>query len=287
MHGYPNRSNQIIPSFVPHDKVSENNGNRGETAPEVRHMLDSQYGRSVAGLGRSEYAGDVEYVDDQLDKLESQDDVVGSGIFDTGASSSTIHVDMGVFQDHPNLPGYIAREVQFEPNEDVESLPSGADIIAVPGGGMTWGGRLIGPGTYGEHVPYRAGSQVVQPPSPMRPVGRAASPAAQERPRAVPTVVTTPSRPLVPAKKPCNCPAAAPQAPRRAWNPARNVTPMVARPGPLRGMGADATGNGQPPAQGSSWVPWVAGSALIGVAVALFAGTLSIKPGKSSPRRRK
>lgn len=51
MHGYPNRSTQVIPSFVPHDFVSENSGNRGETAPEIRHTLNAQYGRSVAGFG--------------------------------------------------------------------------------------------------------------------------------------------------------------------------------------------------------------------------------------------
>jgi len=57
-------------------------------------------------------------------------------------------------------------------------------------------------------------------------------------------------------KTPCGCYAPPPAPPRRR---------------PMAGLGADEK------QEQSSWVPYVAGGLLVGAAVAIFAGTLSIK----------
>lgn len=258
------RPNQIIPNFIPHDDVSSNNGNRGETSPSVRNMLNGQYGRNLSGLGRSEYGGDAEFDDNKLESLEDQDDVVGSGIFDEAGSGDTINPELGVFADHPNLPGYIAREVQFEPNHDIEELATGGDVIAVPGGGMTWGGRLIGPGTTTPQLPYRYQTQMTPSPSMVSSVKMSGPSSRVSIPTPV-APVNTASR-FVPMPRPrslaprtcgCNAPLPVPPAQRRAG---------------MKGFGAE-----EPVKESPSMLPYIAGGILTGAAIWFVLGTLAIK----------
>lgn len=170
---YPSHPNQPWPGFKPHDAIRT--GMTGQINPSIRSDINMQYGRQLAGLGRSEgHEGDSDYADKSLSTLESDDDVLGSGIFDAPGSQGTVHVTLGVFRDHPNIPGYIAREIPFKPSTEVESVPSGAQVIVVPGGGMTWGGRVIGGGTAESPGPQTfvgGGSRPVPTSSSMVPVG--------------------------------------------------------------------------------------------------------------------
>jgi hypothetical protein len=103
-----------------------------------------QHGRYLSGVdglsgeNETQPAYDVRFSDVHLRELEDEDDVFGSGIFDTYGSSATIHANMGVFADHPSLPGYIDREVQYEVNRNIADITAGADVVAVAGGGMTF-----------------------------------------------------------------------------------------------------------------------------------------------------
>lgn len=283
---YPASSNQIIPEYIDHDNVSRNSGNRGETSESVRNMLNSQYGRQLSGFGSAEYGGDEDFDDRKLDKLEDQDDVVGSGIFDDAGSDATIHADMGVFADHPNLPGYIAREVQFEPNDSLVDLTTGGQVIAVPGGGMTNGGPLVGPGTIGPQLPYRYQSQLAYPNALALQVPSQAPgsvplqtyPAAlvSTQPSYLPPALPAPAPAVKAASlgavpgKPCGC-YPPPQPPQR---PAARSRALAA----TDGAAADSSDRSW------SWMPFVAGGLAIGAAVAVLAG---MKFGKTAPGRSK
>lgn len=144
---YPKSPNQPWPGYVPIDSLNPGGGNMGETSPHDRARLAGEHGRYLAGLGRTEgWGGDETYEDDTLAKLGAEDDTYGAGIFDPAGHGPTVNGESGVFEDHPNLPGYLGREVPFRPSSEVESIPSGAEVMMVPAGGMTWGGRLIGGG---------------------------------------------------------------------------------------------------------------------------------------------
>jgi hypothetical protein len=81
-----------------------------------------------------------------LRELEGEDDVYGSGIFDQSGRGPTVHATLGVFEDHPSLPGYVGREVQFAVSKEVADITSGADVVVVPGGGMSYqerGGKIV------------------------------------------------------------------------------------------------------------------------------------------------
>jgi len=67
------------------------------------------------------------------DELELLDDVNGSGIFDA-PGTQTVHVDMGVFADHPSVPGYIARHPPFQAQDEVTR--GGRLTMEVPGSGV-------------------------------------------------------------------------------------------------------------------------------------------------------
>jgi hypothetical protein len=144
---YDKSPNQPWPGYVPVDSLNPGGGNMGETSPRFRQRVASQYGRNLAGLGESEgYDGDSTYRDDLLEKIQREDDTYGSGVFDPPGHAPTVNGEDGVFEDNPNLPGYLGRETPFRPSSEIESIPSGAQVMTVPAGGMTWGGRLIGGG---------------------------------------------------------------------------------------------------------------------------------------------
>jgi len=116
----------------------------GQVGPRTEDRWFMQHGRYLAGtdglgdINETQASYDSRWQDVNLRELEGEDDVFGSGIFDTYGSSPTVHVNMGVFADHPSLPGYIDREIQYEVNRNISDITSGADVVAVPGGGMTF-----------------------------------------------------------------------------------------------------------------------------------------------------
>jgi len=254
MARYPAEYNQIRnPGYVPPDLYNANQGNRGETSWNTRERLDMEHGRRLAGFG--DYDGDSSYDDGELRRLEKSDDTYGSGIFDAAGSKPTVHPDLGVFQDHPNIPGYIGREVQFLPSKEVKSIPSGADVIVIPGGGMSWGGRIIPSGMMGQKVPYRYGSAIKPPPGVPR--GKASVPTTPST-----TAQATVPGPILPFRP-------APVVVRAyAVAPTPSVTYYTMRRAGTSGFGVD------PPPAKPSWVPYVAGGVMLGAAIAIFRGVL-------------
>jgi len=114
-----------------------------------RHAM--WHGRPLAGMGSfappTESTGRGEVTHGTfLKELEGEDDVYGSGIFDQSGRGPTVHATLGVFEDHPSLPGYVGREVQFAVSKEVSDITSGADVVVVPGGGMSYqerGGKIV------------------------------------------------------------------------------------------------------------------------------------------------
>lgn len=123
----------------------------GQVGPRTERRWALQHGRYLAGtggLGSNEtqpaYAAKQ---DSYVESLEKDDDVFGSGIFDSYGRGPTVNAQLGIFADHPSLPGYIDREVQFTVSKDIADITSGADVVIVPGGGLTYqerGGYPVG-----------------------------------------------------------------------------------------------------------------------------------------------
>lgn len=270
---YPKHSNQLWPGYVPQDAHNPDGGLLGQVNPRDRMRLNMEYGRNLAGLGRTEgWGGDSEYDERSAKALESDDDVVGSGIFDMPGHKNTVHETLGVFADHPNLPGYIARELPFRVSDEVESVPSGAEVITVPGGGMTWGGRLIGGGTstpLAPRLPVGGGERPVNAFKPGRIAKMPTADTAPQRSVKVGTVapraalVRQPGAQGVPARPafPVVAGRFNPDAQRNLM--ARPLPPaMVRRAAPMHGLGADSSGPGI--------LPYVFGGILLGAAGAIF-----------------
>lgn len=113
----------------------------GQVGPNTEQEWMMHHGRYLAGLGglnETQPPWDREFKETHTRELEEEDDVHGSGIFDTYGRQATVHTNMGVFADHPSVPGFIDREVQYAVNRNIADLPSGADVVTVAGGGMTY-----------------------------------------------------------------------------------------------------------------------------------------------------
>jgi hypothetical protein len=127
----------------------------GQAAPLVRERMRSYHGRYMSGV--EGFSGDSVdgavgtdpvYESEALDELESQDDVFGSGIFDQVGRGPTSNQSMGVFASHYALPGFVAREVPFTVSKDITDITDNADVVMVPGGGMTFAevrGQMVPP----------------------------------------------------------------------------------------------------------------------------------------------
>ena len=72
----------------------------------------------------------------ELDRLAKLEDVEGNGVFDPVGSHGNLHPNDGIFQDHANLPGYLARERFFAPSE-VLDITTGRPVVYVPGTSFT------------------------------------------------------------------------------------------------------------------------------------------------------
>jgi len=125
------------------------------------------HGRYLAGLGgenETQVPWDPDYREDFMRDLEKEDDVYGSGIFDTYGRDPTVNPDMGVFSDNPSLPGFIDREVQYQVSKDIYDIANGADVVTVASGGMTYQEKG------GLSVPFdRAGMAPCPPPRALPP----------------------------------------------------------------------------------------------------------------------
>lgn len=128
----------------------------GQIGPAVQNRHAARYGRSLMGTDGLGAAPAQESGSGFIRELEGDDDVYGSGIFDEHGRRSTVHRMLGVFEDHPSLPGYIEREVQFAVSPEIADIANGADVVVVPGGGMTYAefaGKMVPPERRGPPVP--------------------------------------------------------------------------------------------------------------------------------------
>lgn len=187
--------------------------------------------------------------DGSLTAMESEDDVVGSGVFDVHGRT-TVHDDMGVFRDHPSVPGYIARNPPYTLNEEVRDIVNGGPTIEVSGGGLFYverDGKLANlpttrvTGGYVEITPEGTGPvgwsrpSTVYPPGgdiPMKPITYDATLAEQ----------SVPSSSIV------------------------NVANVSV---PISGLGAD-----EPPPEKAGWGSWLVAGLIVGTAGAIAWGTL-------------
>jgi len=256
----------------------------GQMNPTIETRWRLSQGRAVAGFGSVAEAYQQERRDAYVQEIEGEDDVYGSGIFDMSGREGTVHPQLGVFSDHPSLPGYIAREVQFAVSKDIIDPTAGAQVVAVPGGGMAYverGGRNVGPLQTDDHMnPYvvlnRGGR------APAGPV-RVAGPPAQSLPKALPDGGTRLSH-ATPEEVPQQPSSEKFSGSNAQFNTAfQQSVPAVggfgAYPwhGPLRAYGAD------PPAPAPSWGTYLAAGAIVGVAAAIFMGTIKM-PGRRLAR---
>jgi hypothetical protein len=272
--------------LVNKDPISSVLARIGQASPITRDRYMATHGRFFSGLGSDvslndpfpggANAGDIEYADnDAMDQMETEDDVAGSGIFDAPGRRSTIHSTLGVFADHPSLPGYAAREQPFAVSKDVTDPIHGADVVYLPAGGMTYVERD------GRYADYLDREQSVPPPAVLFP--------SDMPPGTVPE--PTPAD-LPPAPLPAEPPAAAgygaitygamfqPTRPARALPIRSIVTPLQLRQA-LSAIAADGTPS---PA---GWGTYLMVGGIVGVAAAIMIGTLNIKPGKGKKSRRR
>lgn len=143
----------------------------GSISPPVKKRIEMQNGRYLSGVGNSpdgigrapnnvacggsggqgvigshaECAGDKELL-----AAEREDDVYGSGIFSgpgTDYGRATANADMGIYSSNYTLPGYLGREVPYAVSRDVSDPTAGADVVYMPGGGMSYverDGQVVG-----------------------------------------------------------------------------------------------------------------------------------------------
>jgi hypothetical protein len=272
--------------LVNKDPISSVLARTGQINPIVRDRFMQMHGRHYSGFGTdvslndpfpgNANAGDIEYADNEaMDAMETEDDVAGSGIFDAPGRRSTIHSTLGVFADHPSLPGYAAREQPFAVSKDVTDPIHGADVVYLPAGGMTYVERE------GRYADYLDREQSVPPPAVLFPTdlppGTVPEPGSSELP-------------LAPVDLPPAPDAAPPAAagygaysqmfqPTRPANrlPVRSiVTPLQLR----QSVGADAPAS-------PSWGTYLMAGGIVGVAAAILVGTLNIKPGSGRKKGRR
>lgn len=156
-HGPRRRANQLYYGPMYADTYAIRNfALLGQGSPITRERMRKQHGRFLSGFGGAEPSGrvgyDPAYQGQEVVELEQQDDTFGSGIFDPGGRSGTANATMGVFASHFSLPGYAAREVPFTVSQDESDITDDAEVVIVPGGGMTYvesRGKLTRPAILG------------------------------------------------------------------------------------------------------------------------------------------
>lgn len=231
----------------------------GQLGPGAAERIAMSHGRRLAGFGdtatpapvpwddSTNAAGDEpDWHDGAMQDLESEDDVVGSGIFDA-AGRTTVHEEMGVFQDHPSIPGYIDRHPPFTVNEEVRDVVTGGPTVEVPGGGMSYVERWGRPAPV-PTLRMGGGYAVVGTP-------------------------TSASRPLVsmsPASR-AYAPQPVPMAPAQTTTFITGSVPFTSTANIA--TTARAVGAVEEPAS-SGWGSWLFGGIILGVAAGLAAKTM-------------
>lgn len=110
-------------------------------------VYQSSHGRNLAGLGEINEMEDqpfdgansegIETYPNELDMLAAADDTAGNGVFDPNDTHGNIHPDVGVFQDHQSLPGYVARDQFYELSEVRDLTKPDGRVMYVPGGAVS------------------------------------------------------------------------------------------------------------------------------------------------------
>lgn len=111
------------------------------------------WGAGHPGLQPHDRAEDMQ----TIAKMESDEDTLGSGIFDPIGRAPTDNANMGMFESHYSWPGYLARETPFAVSRDITDI-NGAAFVAVPSGGMPYVDR-------GMPKPYPILGPTPRPPS--------------------------------------------------------------------------------------------------------------------------
>lgn len=258
-------------STVDKDPISSRLARIGQENPYLEARYRQWHGRYLQGLDGLEglgsmnvNEGDAEFEHDGLlGDMERDDDVYGSGIFDRPGRADTIHSTLGVFADHPSLPGYIGREREFAVNPNIHDVANGADVVAVPGGGMAYverGGRQVD--ISGRPNPFNVYENLNRPHGIPGPCPGCAPPPPREvvqKPEGLPFVAPGGTIPVL--AKPTDVTSKATVMPTMpAWG--------------VRGFGAD------PPPVASPIGAYVAAGAIVGVAAAIFMGTLKRRPAR-------
>lgn len=141
------------------DPISRNLALLGQVNPSVSNEYASSHGRFLSGLGADKMDQQTEkQFDDHADVtgMESQDDVVGSGIFDPFRRPATVNQDMGVFEAKYSIPGNHAREVPFTVNHEIRDIANGADVVGIPSGGLNYV-------EHGDAMPYLDATNQYEP----------------------------------------------------------------------------------------------------------------------------
>jgi len=135
------------------DFADRNLARIGSVSPITKERLMMEHGRHISGFGSVESPGyDRKYRSPLLKELQEDDDTYGSGVFDPLGSPGTANDNLGIFASHGSLPGFIAREVPFTVSRDESDITDGAEVVIVPGGGMSYvesRGKLVGPAVLG------------------------------------------------------------------------------------------------------------------------------------------
>lgn len=94
------------------------------------------YQRNLAGVEAMNAEG-IDVYPNELNLLAAADDVSGNGVFDPNGTHGNLHKSEGVFNDHQSLPGYVDREVFYQPGE-VQDITGGGTTMYVPGGAVAF-----------------------------------------------------------------------------------------------------------------------------------------------------
>lgn len=102
----------------------------------------SAHGRNLAGMDNSNFdrknSEGIETYPNELNMLSQFDDVDGNGVFDPNDSHGNVHPEEGIFQDHVNLPGYIARDKFYAQSEVSDLTKPNGYTMYVPGGAVSF-----------------------------------------------------------------------------------------------------------------------------------------------------
>lgn len=124
------------------DPISRELALTGQLNPPVARELAVTQGRFLSGLGEAKMVAKDEessfYEQPDVNQMEEQDDVLGSGIFDDSRRPATVNKQMGVFEAHYSIPGPHAREVPFMINHEITDISNGAAVVGIPSGGLNY-----------------------------------------------------------------------------------------------------------------------------------------------------